>query len=179
MELPTPADLRQRRRALGLTQQEVADAADVSQPLIARIEGGGVDPRLSTVRRIVEALEARESQITRAEDLMTAEVVTIDADAEVKVAAQRMSEAAFSQLPVVEDGIVVGSITLRDLAPLDDDARSTPIREHMREPFPAVGPSTTRDEVKAILEHARAVLVTDSGAPVGIITEADLAARLS
>ncbi len=179
MELPTPADLRQRRRDLGLTQQQVADAADVSQPLIARIEGDTVDPRLSTVRRIVEVLKDRESEITRASDLMTSEVVTIESSAEVREAAQLMSDSAYSQLPVVEDGIVVGSISLRDLAPLDDDARATPIGEFMREPFPAVAPDATSGEIKAILEHARAVLVTESGTPVGIITEADLAARLS
>ncbi len=56
MELPTPRDLRERRTALDLTQSELAERADVSQPLIARIEGGDVDPRLSTLRRIVEAL---------------------------------------------------------------------------------------------------------------------------
>lgn len=179
MELPTPADLRERRTELGLTQQEVADAAGVSQPLIARIEGDSVDPRLSTVRRIVEVLEAREATVTRASDLMTDEVISVDADAQVRLAAQRMSEAALSQLPVVEDEVVVGSITLRDLAALDDDARSTPIREHMRAPFPSVAPDATRGEVESILEHARAVLVTDAGRPIGIITEADLAERLS
>lgn len=179
MELPTPADLRERRTELGLTQQEVADAAGVSQPLIARIEGDSVDPRLSTVRRIVEVLEAREATVTRASDLMTDEVISVDADARVRLAAQRMSEAAYSQLPVLEDGVVVGSITLRDLATLDDDARSTPIRVHMRAPFPSVTPDATRGEVESILEHARAVLVTDAGRPIGIITEADLAERLS
>lgn len=179
MNLPTPADLRTRRQELGLTQQEVADAAEVSQPLIARIEGGDVDPRLSTLRRIVEALEATEADLTRAADLMSTEVKTIEAGEPVSMAAQRMSDTAFSQLPVVDDGLVVGSITLRDLAPLDDASRSTPIRNHMREPFPSVAPDATRSEVKSILEHARAVLVTESGKPIGIITEADLAARLS
>jgi transcriptional regulator, XRE family len=37
MELPTPDDLRERRDGLDLTQSELADMADVSQPLIARI----------------------------------------------------------------------------------------------------------------------------------------------
>jgi len=61
MELPTPQDLRERRTALDLTQSALAEMAGVSQPLIARIEGGDVDPRLSTLRRIVAALdEARD-----------------------------------------------------------------------------------------------------------------------
>ncbi|MFC6725523.1 helix-turn-helix transcriptional regulator, partial [Halobium palmae] len=42
MELPTPQDLRERRTGLDLTQSELAERADVSQPLIARIEGGDV-----------------------------------------------------------------------------------------------------------------------------------------
>ncbi|MDY6779333.1 MAG: helix-turn-helix domain-containing protein, partial [Halobacteria archaeon] len=57
MEVPTAEDLREKRRNLGVTQNELAEHAGVSQPLVARIENGDVDPRLSTVTRIVEALE--------------------------------------------------------------------------------------------------------------------------
>lgn len=179
MDLPTPADLRERRKALGLTQRQVADAAGVSQPLIARIEGASVDPRLSTLRRIVEALDEAEAEVLRARDLMTEEVVSIDADDPVKVAAARMSDAAYSQLPVLDDGVAVGRITLGTLAALDDAARADPVREHMQEPFPVVGPDAAQREIKTLLDHARAVLVAESGRPVGIVTEADLAARLS
>lgn len=179
MELPTPADLRERRKELGLTQSEVAEAAGVSQPLIARIEGGGVDPRLSTLRCIVEVLHEREEAVVRAEELMSTSVIAVQADDSVQLAAARMDEAAYSQLPVLEDEVAVGSITLGDLVALDDDARQDEVRSHMQEPFPVVSPNTPVDEIKTLLEHARAVLVTDAGRPVGIITEADLAARLS
>ncbi len=108
MELPTPADLRQRRTELGLTQSELADTADVSQPLIARIEGGDVDPRLSTLRRIVNALEKAESDVIRAADLMNEDVVSVAPDDPVSEAAQRMEEEAYSQLAVIQDGIPVG-----------------------------------------------------------------------
>ena len=77
MELPTPEDLRERRTDLGLTQSELADRADVSQPLIARIEGGDVDPRLSTLRRIVDALQEAEGGVLRARDLMHSPVVSV------------------------------------------------------------------------------------------------------
>jgi predicted transcriptional regulator len=80
MDLPTPADLRERRNELELTQSELADRADVSQPLIARIEGGDVDPRLSTLRRIVSALAEAETGIVRAEDLMHSNVISVSPD---------------------------------------------------------------------------------------------------
>lgn len=179
MELPTAADLRERRKQLGLTQSEVAEAAGVSQPLIARIEGGGVDPRLSTLRRIVEVLNEREAEVVRAADLMSTSVVNVQADDSVKLAASKMSEAAYSQLPVLQGEVAVGSITLGDLAGLGDADRDDPVREHMQEPFPVVSPETAVHELKTLLEHARAVLVTEEGRPLGIITEADLAARLS
>lgn len=56
MELPTPAELREARRARGLTQAELASEAGVSQPLLSRIENHDVDPRLTTVHRIAAAM---------------------------------------------------------------------------------------------------------------------------
>ncbi|MCD4809259.1 MAG: helix-turn-helix domain-containing protein, partial [Methanosarcinales archaeon] len=52
MFLPTPGDIKKRRVGLNLTQNELAKLAGVSQPLIARIEAGDVDPRLSTLTKI-------------------------------------------------------------------------------------------------------------------------------
>jgi len=56
MILPTPEDLKKMRLELSLTQHDLATRAGVSQPLIARIESGDVDPRLSTLRKIFNAL---------------------------------------------------------------------------------------------------------------------------
>jgi transcriptional regulator with XRE-family HTH domain len=47
--------LRDRR---GLTQQQVADRMGISQPAIARLEAGGRDLRMSTVRRYALAVGA-------------------------------------------------------------------------------------------------------------------------
>ena len=179
MELPTPEDLRQRRNDLGLTQSELADRAGVSQPLIARIEGGDVDPRLSTLRRIVNALEEAESDVIRAEDLMHKQVVSIAPDEPVKTAAKRMGEEAYSQLAVIQDGVPVGSISQSDLAHLDEEARDEPIEEHMSESFPTVSKDAALDEISNLLDHYKAVMITEAGETIGIITEADLAARLS
>ena len=179
MQLPTPQDLRERRTALELTQRELADRAEVSQPLIARIEGGDVDPRLSTLRRIVEALEAAESEVIRAADLMHETVVSVGPDDPVSLAVERMQEEGYSQLPVIEDGIPVGSISDADVIHAGEEAGEKPVRAIMSESFPTVSPDTVIAEIRSLLEYYKAVMVTRDGSTVGIITQADVAARLS
>jgi predicted transcriptional regulator len=48
--------IRDRRTALGWTQADLAERADVAQADISRIENGRLDARWSTIRRISEAL---------------------------------------------------------------------------------------------------------------------------
>lgn len=179
MDLPTPADLRERRTDLGLTQSELAEGADVSQPLIARVEGGDVDPRLSTLRRIVNALDEAEGEVIRAADLMHEDVVSVTPQDDIRTAVHRMEEEAYSQLPIIQEGVPVGSISQSDLVQLDEAARDEAVKDHMSESFPTVSTDTTLDEIKNLLVHYKAVMVTDDGDTVGIVTEADLAARLS
>ena len=178
MNLPSPQDLREKRTALELTQSELAERADVSQPLIARIEGGDVDPRLSTIRRIVQALEEAEGGVVRAKDLMHEDVVAVAPEESISEAVQTMNQEAYSQLPVLRDGVSVGSISESDLVGLDENARNEPVNRHKGESFPTVSREATLDELSNLLEHYKAVLVTESGETVGIITEADIAARL-
>lgn len=179
MELPTPQDLRERRNALGLTQSALADAAGVSQPLIARIEGGDVDPRLSTLRSIVNALDEAEGEVVRAENLMNETVISVAPDDAVRDAVDLMEREAYSQLPVLQNGIPVGSISQGDVVHAGEDVGDLPVSEVMSESFPTVAPDATVDEVRNLLDHYKAVMVTDGGETVGIITEADIAAQLS
>jgi predicted transcriptional regulator len=179
MELPTPQDLRDRRTAVDLTQSELAERADVSQPLIARIEGGDVDPRLSTLRRIVEALAEAEGGVVRAADLMHDEVISVEPDESVRAAERLMEEEAYSQLPVLQAGVPVGSISHGDVIAAGDAAGSLPVDEVMSESFPPVAPDATVDEVRSLLGYHEAVVVTEAGEAVGIVTEADIAAQVS
>lgn len=50
------ASLRSWREDRGLVQAEAARRMGSSQPVVARLEGGGRDPRLSTVQRYAQAL---------------------------------------------------------------------------------------------------------------------------
>jgi predicted transcriptional regulator len=179
MELPTPDDLRQRRHAVGLTQSELANRADVSQPLIARVENDDVDPRLSTLRRIVNALDAAEGEVVRARDLMHENVVNVGPDESVTEAVALMDKEAFSQLPVIQNGVPVGSISQSDVIHAGENVGDLPVAEVMSESFPTVSVDATVDELRNLLDHYKAVIVTEGGEAVGIITEADIASHLS
>lgn len=179
MDLPTPDDLRERRNELDLTQSELAEMADVSQPLIARIEGDDVDPRLSTLRRIVNALDQAAGDVVRAGDLMHEEVIHVAPDDAVTRAEQTMEQEAYSQLPVIQGGVPVGSISHGDIIDGGENVGQLPVSQVMSESFPTVSADATVDELRNLLHHYKAVVVTDGGQVVGIITEADIAAHVS
>jgi predicted transcriptional regulator len=181
MELPTRADLRERRNELDLTQSELAEKADVSQPLIARIEGGDVDPRLSTLRRIVTALQEAEGGLLHAEDLMNAPIVSVRPDDSVREATELMSEKGYSQVPVIRDGTPQGLISMSDISrrATEENVGDLPVAEVMHEAISSVELDATFDTVDSYLDHSDAVLVVEGGETVGIITEADIARHIS
>ncbi|HZN73174.1 MAG TPA: helix-turn-helix domain-containing protein [Micromonosporaceae bacterium] len=53
------AQLVAHRQASGLSQAEVAERMGTSQPAVARLEGGTVDIRLSTLERYAAAIGRR------------------------------------------------------------------------------------------------------------------------
>jgi predicted transcriptional regulator len=184
MQLPTSEDLKERREELDLTQSELAEMADVSQPLIARIEGGDVDPRLSTLRRIVNALREAESGLPRAEDLMHSPIVSVQPDDSVREARELMDEKGYSQVPVVRDGTASGMIGVSDIRRrseenAEENVGDLPVAEVMHESISTVEPDATFNSVDAKLDHNDAVLVVEGGQTKGIITEADIARHVS
>lgn len=50
------ARVRAERKRLGLTQSELAERMETTQPTIARLEAGGVTPSLDTLHRAANAL---------------------------------------------------------------------------------------------------------------------------
>lgn len=58
-------NLRERRHALGRTQDEVAAAAGMDQSVYSRIERGAVDVRVRTLVRIALALDMDPNDLLR------------------------------------------------------------------------------------------------------------------
>lgn len=55
--------ITQIRKSKSITQAELAERCHTTQQQIARIENGTVDPRLSTLRRIADALGCEVSEL--------------------------------------------------------------------------------------------------------------------
>ena len=180
LPLPLPAELRAMRRKLGLTQAQVAKAAGVSQPLVARIENGTVDPRYSTFSAIVEALNRAERKSVMLQEVMTSPVASVRATDTVGLAIRLMREKGISQLPVLQKNAPVGSLSDRAIvhamseAPNPDELAKLPVSRVMGAPFPQAAPETSVEQAYRLLEDQPAVLVMEKGRPVGIVAKADL-----
>lgn len=185
--VPSGETIRRLRKAAKLTQKELAERAGLSQSLISRIERGDVDPRLSTIKRILKVIEkasTREGQV--AAHIMHSPVICVNAKQSVEVAVRLMKKHDISQLPVVDDdNIPIGSIQestiIHHMVREKDFKRffKTTIRDIMEGPFPEVAPNTPIHEILQIfLRGVPAVLVVENGKILGIIAKIDLITTL-
>ncbi|MCD6514313.1 MAG: CBS domain-containing protein [Candidatus Odinarchaeota archaeon] len=188
MYLPTPKDIKKMRLKAGLTQAELAKMAGVSQSLIARIESGSVDPRLSTLKKIIGVLtstamaEYTISEILKMKnkEFELPKLVFVKPKDKVEKAIHLMKKFDISQLPVLDDTLKpVGSITERNLmmalSLYGKDLLTMDVEKVMEESFPIVGIDSKLSEVYSLfLGGNDAVLVTEKGRVVGILTKIDI-----
>ena len=181
MRILKPSEVRALRTKLGLTQVQLAELAGVTQAYIAKIEAGTADPRVSTLEKILKALEraTQEKRVT-AGQIMAAPIIAVRPDDKIGKAVRLMESYKISQLPVLDGTAQVGSIseaTLMHKISAGEDmfrlVRSN-IEGIMEDPFPTIGKDTDADTVYHLLEHTPAALVIDRGKPVGIVAKADI-----
>ena len=105
-------------------------------------------------------------------------VVTVDVAAKVREAVDIMAQYGISQLPVVDVGIMVGSLreeilmkALLENPRMYDDH----VGKVMEKPFPVVGPGADLDAVYKLLLHGNPAVVVGAGNRLeGIITRSDV-----
>ncbi len=113
-------------------------------------------------------------------------LVSVETHFRVRDAVALLHEHRVSQLPVVsahDRATVVGAISERGLlkhATEDPSLLEAEIVEVMEPPLPAVSShDPVRDAVDLLVGEQQALLVTDAGRPVGIVTRADLLEALA
>lgn len=173
------AGIRKRRLSLGLSLGDLARAVGRSDATISRIERGQIRPSYDLVQRILAYLEQQEGAVAphlTALDVMKREVVTIGAEAPLHVAAQVMERGAFSQLPVLDQGRVMGALSesalLRALG--EPKGRRARVRDVLEPAYPQVDPGFPADLLAGVLTRYPAVLAVRRGEIVGIVTKTDL-----
>ncbi|MBI0583912.1 MAG: CBS domain-containing protein [Methanomassiliicoccus sp.] len=165
------SEIKRMRKKSGMSQTELARRAGVSQAHIAKIESGKVDPRFSTVDRIMQCLKEEKDPCSR---YMTDNIFGVQDSDTVSRAARLMGEEGVSQLVVFRKEAIVGLLTEDDLLRFKGDPRATPAEDIMNDPPPTVSKNASADTVREMLLEFPAVVVVDRERAIGILTKSDL-----
>jgi predicted transcriptional regulator len=172
--LITGGYIKKLRMERSLSQTELAKLAGVSQAHVAKIESGKVDPRLSTVNKILLVLSKKESAAKRCRDVMS-RVMSAGMETPVKKIIAIMKSSGFSQIPILEKGRQIGSISEETLLHnIDRKLDKLRAKDIMDKPFPIVDSNDTIEVIPPLLNAHSAVLVAERGKITGIITKSDL-----
>ncbi len=173
---PEIEEIRRKRKKLGVSQKKLAELVGVSQPLIARLESGKFDPKLSLVKKIYRVLEEIAGSRVDARMVMNSPVIAVRPDDNVKDAASIMISKEISQLPVMDGDRVVGGLTENDVvrAIMERGTSDFRVEEIMGDPFPVVEPEESLSVISRLLLQCPAVLVMEHDRVVGIITKQDI-----
>src|SRR3989338_6435216 len=136
-------EIKKVRKKLGLTQTELANRANVSQSLIAKIESGRIDPTYTKTKKIFAALsDLEKKEEIKAGQIMTARIIEIAPDSSIKDAISKMKKANISQLPVIDGHKLVGLISESILLDAVLDGKNKTVKEVMQEAPPIVAKNT-------------------------------------
>jgi predicted transcriptional regulator len=187
--LPSLEEIKGLRIKIGLTQKQLADLVGLSQSYIARLEKGDINPTYENIRKIYSVLESYldqnlNNEIT-AKEIMTRNVISVNSNDTIEKAINIMINNGISQLPVLDNDVIVGSITeelvnkLLNSEKLKNNIKNKKIKDFMEDSFPQISENTSIKIVSYLLKQYQAVLVISRGKLVGIITKTDLIKILS
>ncbi len=170
-------ELKKLRKKLELTQTELAERANVSQSLIAKIESGNIEPSYSNAKKLFETLSLldKKNELT-AKDLMHSKIIYISNTDTLKEAIMKMRKHNISQMPVMKNKKVVGYIseTLILDKLIEGEMQSLKVGDIMESSPPIVPPNTSQGMIANLLQHFPFVLIEEKGELIGIVTKADL-----
>lgn len=181
--LPDTREIKNLRKKLNINQKELGKKLRIPQSTISRIENRRIDPPYSKFKKIYEFLQneriKRESigARTSAEHIMSKNLLTINSKSSIKDAINLLNEYSISQVPIIESGQNMGSLTSKKIQKFITDnpeiinADVSTIKEL---PFPEIEKNWNVKEISNLLINYPAVLVRERNKYVGIITDSDL-----
>ena len=174
--LPDISLIKKKRHVLGIKQKELANASNVSQSLIAKLESGKIEVSYSLANRIFSALESYEHKNEKTcKEAMTKHIIQINSNEKAIKAKELLKKHNISQIPVFEGKRNVGSISETSLLNHHDENLSNlKAEEIMDEPFPILSENTPISAVIPLLKSSGAVLLSDKNNISGILTKSDV-----
>ncbi len=185
--LPELKEIRTRRKMLGLTQGELAEAVGLSRTSLSKLENGLADLGYGKVKRLFDVLERVERERALSlglEGVSLGEVHSVPVEyveaglvlGDVWV---RMVERGFSQFPVRREGVVVGCVSERMVNRMVFErgfevAVGMGVEEVMGPPFPVLDVGASLRLVIPLLQVGQGVLTSRGGVVVGIVTNSDV-----
>ncbi len=176
-------DIKRIRKRHGLSQVQLARLSGVSQSLIAKIESGRVDPSYTNAKKIFEALAGlNEKEELKASDIMVKKVMYAYPDEPVEKIVKKLKSHNISQMPVMSRNRIIGLVSESDI--LNTIAEGGSIeklraRDVMDEAPPIVSGKTRASTLFDLLKISQIVIVAEGGTFKGIVTKADLLAKLA
>ena len=182
--LPSIPEIRKMRKNLGISQKELAGLTGVSQSYIARLEKGEINPTYEKIRKIYEILNQNGSRANNLDltvsKIMSPLVITASSSDTLVHALTIMREKGYSQLPVLEQRRIVGTITEADINDLlvkgksIESLKNMIVKDIMGPALPQVDKSSPVSMIYPILKFSNAVLIFSAGELKGIVTKADV-----
>ena len=180
---PPSSKIKQMRLGIDMTQTELAARSGVSQSTITKIERGTIHGSYEAVSSIFRVLQ-EEMDKRRAgrtvKEVATKDVISVQVSDNLRRASEIMREKGFSQLPVFDGKMHVGSVSERGILRLLREGTSMTdlgeksVESSMEDACPIVGEETLLETITPLLSHSGAVLVADKGIIRGIVTSSDV-----
>src|SRR6516162_3032851 len=122
-------------------------------------------------------IEVRAGQVVREKARRKDKIVSIPLGVTVEQAVNLMREHDISQIPVIEGGEVVGSLSetrILDILVSDPVAKLKPVAEYMEKPFPVISENASIDEISHNMDHQTPAILVRRATGFDIITKSDL-----
>ena len=173
-------DFKKRRIQLGISQIKLSKFSNLSQSIINKLENSKIDPTLSTIIKLDEALSSQESLSNlTAKEVMVTQILSVDFKAPISEVMEVMLDNDFSQILISKNKKVIGTLyetSILNIVAKKIDIYNTPVGIFMEDLPLIVSKNYLVSDLSYIFQNKKTkfVLVGNLEKIEGLITKTDL-----